>query len=185
MSIQQNINQTLSLASFIGSQIMRTKQEKDTLKKAASAAEQEVRMEQAKQKFEEAETTYLEEEGRKKAYDEWPTLLEQAKGRGEVLYGANNQPMGEWHSSKRPKYNPEDLYKKGLALSGAADTYHQMGGNIPTETLARYRNLGTAEPPAPKPTTKKTKPEVKEEGAMEELAGRTRVEDKRLTGGSV
>lgn len=185
MSIQQNINQTLSLASFIGSQIMRTKQEKATLAKAATAEEQKVRLEQAKQKYEEAETSYLEEEDRKKAHEEWPSLLEQAKGRGEVLYGANNQPMGDWHSSKRPKYNPEDLYKRGIALSGAADTYYQMGGQIPTETLARYRNLGTAEPPAPKPTTKKTKPEVKEEGAMEELAGRTRIEEKRLTGGNV
>jgi hypothetical protein len=59
MSIQQNINQTLSLASFVGSQLVRTKQEKETLKKAASAEEQKIRMEQAKQKYEEAEISYL------------------------------------------------------------------------------------------------------------------------------
>lgn len=184
MSIQANINQTLSVASFLASQMARTKQENATLAKAASAEEQKVRLEQARQKFEEAETSYLEEEGKKKAHDEWPTLLEEAKGRGEVLYGANNQPMGDWHSSKRPKYSPEDLYKKGVALSGAADTYHQMGGDIPTETLARYRNLATAEPPAAKPaTTKKTKPEIQHDEAMEDRVGRTKVEEKK-TGGT-
>lgn len=186
MSIQQNINQTLSLASYIGSQFIRTKQEKATLAKAATAEEQKVRTEQAKQKFEEAEISYLQEEGKRKAYEEWPAKRDEAIKRGEVEYGEKGGISGEWHHTKRPKYSEEDLYKKGITLSGAAETYYQMGGSIPTEKMARYRNLATAEPPAVKPTsTKKTKPEIRAEEATEQAAGAARVEEKRQTGGNV
>lgn len=186
MSIQQNINQTLSLASYIGSQIVRTKQEKITLEKATKAEEQKVRLEQAKQKYEEAEISYLQLEGVKKGKADWQAKMARAKREGSTDPEFYNAETGKYKTQPEEyTFGPtheKDLYKRGITLSGAAETYYQMGGSIPTEKMARYRNLGTAEPPA---TTKKTKPEIKAEEAQAELAGSQKVENDRLTGGNV
>lgn len=183
MSIQQNVNQMVSLAGFIGSQIMRTKQEQATLAKAASAEEQKVRMEDARQKFEEAEISYLQLEGRKKTRKDWITARDRAKKEGSKDPEYYDEAAGSYKTLPTDyKWSKDDdtaLYESGKALSGAAEIYYGMGGPISTEKMARYRNLGTAEPPA----TAKTKPEIDAENADQERIGKTKVEQKRRGSG--
>jgi hypothetical protein len=77
------------------------------------------------------------------------------------------------------------LYESGKALSGAAEIYYGMGGQISTEKMARYRNLGTAEPPTTKAddTTAKTKPEIQDEQADKDREGSRKVALKRRGSG--
>jgi hypothetical protein len=145
-------------------------------------------MEQAKQKYEEAEISYLQLEGRKKAKKDWITARDRAKKEGSKDPEYYDEATGTYkHQPVHLKFTKDDetaLYESGKALSGAAEIYYGMGGSIPTEKMARYRNLGTAEPPVKSATTAKTKPELDNEKAQKQRRGKTKVEEERLSPGN-
>lgn len=184
MSIQQNINQTLSLASYIGTQIKMADAAKKAASDAAAKAEYETNLTAAKTKYEETKASLLEHQGIAKKRDEWYAAKQAAIKAGQVVYNGDGQVTGQW--ARVPKelemgkqYEAELLKRRKAHLASAEDYATYGPGLVKPQELAELRGyIAEAEAGT-------TEPEITQKKAMKVKGGKTRIEQTRLTGGNV
>lgn len=184
MSIQQNINQTLSLASFIGTQLKMASSAKKAAGEAAEKAEYETKLTAAKTKYEETKASLLEHQGVAKRREEWYAARQEAIKAGQVIYDEKGKVTGQWARVPRElemgkQYEAELLARRKAHLASAEEYSTYGPGLVKPKELAELRGYITdAE-------TGTTEPEIAQKKAMKVKSGKTRIEQARLTGGNV
>lgn len=181
MSIQQNINQTLSLASYIGTQIKMANSAKKAAGEAAEKAEFQEKRTAAQRKYEETSTALLEHRNIEKLNKEWHQEKERGIKEGTITKG----PEGKYpeyyqrvpkHLEMGDKYKAE-LLKRTKAHLASAEEYSTYGPNlVKPEEMAELRGYIMAE----EAKIAITEAEKAQKKAMSEKDGKQRIEKARL-----